>query len=169
MWDSPMATDTQAGSIYRIGEWVAENGIDAPGRYRAGRDLLLRKPPVLLNGEKLQPLASEKPENTASRIALTLGDSAFAIQGPPGSGKTYTGARMICELVKRGKKIGVTALSHKVIRNLLEAVVEAAQEKDVATVRCMHRETDGEKSHGDAVPKKNNKPALEPLPSGSVT
>src|SRR6266478_170767 len=51
MWDSPLPTDAQAGSIYRIGEWVAENGIDAPGRYRAGRDLLLRKPPVLLNGE----------------------------------------------------------------------------------------------------------------------
>ena len=40
----------------------------------------------------------------------------FAIQGPPGAGKTFTGARMICELVKAGKKIGVTALSHKVIR-----------------------------------------------------
>ena len=168
MWDSPLPTDAQAGSIYRIGEWVAENGIDAPGRYRAGRDLLLRKPPVLLNGEKLQPMASEKPENTASRIALTLGDSAFAIQGPPGSGKTYTGARMICELVKRGKKIGVTALSHKVIRNLLEAVVEAAQEKGVAKVRCMHRETDGEESEGVAVAKKNNEEALEALRSGRV-
>src|SRR5260370_24967892 len=91
-----------------------------------------------------------------------------SIQGPPGSGKTYTGARMICELVKRGKKVGVTALSHKVIRNLLEAVVEAAQEKDVATVRCMHRETDGEESEGVAVAKKNNEEALEALRSGRV-
>jgi uncharacterized protein len=138
------------------------------GRYRAGRDLLLRKPPLLLEGGKLEPLASEKPENTASRIVLALGDSVFAIQGPPGSGKTYTGARMICELVKRGKKIGVTALSHKVIRNLLDAVVEAAQEKGVAGIRCMHRETSGEESDGVAVAKKNNDEALEALRSGKA-
>ena len=168
MWDSPLPTDGQAGSLYRIGQWVAANGVDPLGRYRAGRDLLLRKPPLLLEGEKLQPLASEKPENTASRIVLALGDSVFAIQGPPGSGKTYTGARMICELVKRGKKIGVTALSHKVIRNLLDAVVEAAQEKGVAGVRCMHRETTGEESDGVAVAKKNNDEALEALRSGEA-
>lgn len=168
MWDSPLPTDGQAGSLYRIGQWVAANGVDALGRYRAGRDLLLRKPPLLLEGEKLRPLASEKPENTASRIVLALGDSVFAIQGPPGSGKTYTGARMICELVKRGKKIGVTALSHKVIRNLLQAVVEAAQEKGVAGVRCMHRETSGEESDGVAVAKKNNDEALEALRSGEA-
>jgi predicted RecB family nuclease len=168
MWDSPLPTDGQAGSLYRIGQWVAANGVDAVGRYRAGRDLLLRKPPLLLEGEKLQPLASEKPENTASRIVLALRDSVFAIQGPPGSGKTYTGARMICELVKRGKKIGVTALSHKVIRNLLNAVVEAAEEKGVAGVRCMHRETSGEESDGVAVAKKNNDEALEALRSGEA-
>jgi len=168
MWDSPLPTDGQAGSLYRIGQWVATNGIDASGRYRAGRDLLLRKPPLLLGGENLRPLASEKPENTACRIVLALGDSVFAIQGPPGSGKTYTGARMICELVKRGKKIGVTALSHKVIRNMLDAVVEAAQEKGVAGVLCMHRDTGGEESGGVAVAKKNNDEALEALRSGKA-
>ena len=146
--------------MYRIGEWVAANGIDAPGRYRPGRDLLLRRPPRLLNGEKLAPLASEIPENTATRIVLALQDSVFAIQGPPGSGKTYTGARMICELVKQGKRIGVTALSHKVIRKMLEDVVEAAEKKDVEQVRCMHRERDGEESDGVAVAKKNNDEAL---------
>lgn len=168
MWDSPLNTDAQARSLYRIGEWVAENVIDAPGRYRAGRDLLLRKPPRLLDGEKLQPLASEKPENTASRIVLALADSVFAIQGPPGSGKTYTGARMICELVKRGKKIGVTALSHKVIRKLLEDVVQAASDKDVTGVRCMHRDDHGEESEGVAVAKKDNKEAWEALRSGKA-
>ena len=163
MWDRPLSTETQAGSLYRIGEWVATNGIDAPGQYRAGRDLLLRKPPSLLDGEKLQPLASEKPENTACRIALALADSVFAIQGPPGSGKTHTGARMICEVVKQGKKVGVTALSHKVIRNLLEAVVEAAEEKEIRGVRCLHREPDGEESPGVQVAKKHNDEALTAL------
>jgi predicted RecB family nuclease len=165
MWDAPLNTDAQAGSLYRIGEWVASSEVDARGRYRAGRDLLLRRPPRLLNGEKLKPLASEKPENTASRIVLALDDSVFAIQGPPGSGKTYTGARMICELVKRGKKIGVTALSHKVIRNLLEAVVEAGREKGIDGVRCMHRQPGGEESDGVAVARKDNEEAWDALHS----
>src|SRR5256885_12403054 len=138
MWTAPLPTDAQAGSLYRMGCWVQADGVDAPGRYRAGRDLLLRRPPRLLAGEKLDALASETPENTASRIVVALENSVFAIQGPPGSGKTYTGARMICELLRRGKKIGVTALSHKVIRNLLDAVVAAAREKEVPGVRRLH-------------------------------
>jgi uncharacterized protein len=163
MWDCPVNTGPLADSLYRIGEWVEANGIDADGRYRAARDLLLRKSPRLSGGERLEPLASETPENTASRIALALDDSVFAIQGPPGSGKTYTGARMICELLKRGNKVGVTALSHKVIRNLLEAVVGAAEEKNVVGARCLHRENDGEESDGIAIAKKDNEEALNAL------
>ena len=48
------------------------------------------------------------------------------VQGPPGSGKTYTGARMILDLLAGGKRVGVTANSHKVISNLLAAVCDAA-------------------------------------------
>ena len=168
MWDRPLNTGPLADSLYRIGKWIEANGIDAAGRYRAARDLLLRKPPRLPDGEKLEQRASETPENTASRIALALEDSVFAIQGPPGSGKTYTGARMICELLKRGDKVGVTALSHKVIRNLLESVVEAAQEKSVQGVRCLHRDNDGEQSAGVAVARKDNDEALDALRSGKA-
>ena len=51
------------------------------------------------------------------------------VQGPPGAGKTYLGARMICELVRAGKRVGVTAVSHRVVRNLLEAALDAAKEE----------------------------------------
>jgi len=168
MWSAPLPTDSQAGALYRIGAWVAENGIDAPGRYRAGRDLLLRRPPRLIKGEKLQQLASETAVNTANRIVLALEDSAFAIQGPPGSGKTYTGARMICELVKRGKRVGVTALSHKVIRKLLDDVVEAASEKDIEKVRCLDRDNEGEESEGVAIAREDNEEAWEALRTGKA-
>src|SRR6267154_573898 len=151
MWSAPLPTDSQAGALYRIGAWVAENGVDARGRYRAGRDLLLRRPPRLSNGEKLQPLASETAVNTANRVVLALEDSVFAIQGPPGSGKTYTGARMICELAKSGKRIGVTALSHKVIRKLLDDVVAAAHEMSFEGVRCLHRDKAGQMSLADVL------------------
>jgi hypothetical protein len=167
MWSAPLGADAQASSLYRIGEWVAANGIDAPGRYRAGRDLLLRRPPRLRGEQKLAPRASETPENTASRIVLALEDSVFAIQGPPGSGKTWTGARMVCKLLEQGKKIGVSALSHKVIRKLLEDVVEAAREKAVAA-QCMHRDANGEESNGVAVATKNNDEALGALRQGGV-
>jgi predicted RecB family nuclease len=167
MWDAPLNADAQTGSLCQIGEWVAKNGIGAPGPYRAGRDLLLRRPPRLAGRESLAARASETPENTASRVVVALQDSAFAIQGPPGSGKTHTGARMICELLKKGKKIGVTALGHRVIRNLLQKVVEAAQEMKVKGVRCMHRENDGEEGEGIAIAKDNDE-ASEALRSGNA-
>jgi predicted RecB family nuclease len=165
-WSAPFPSDSQAGALYRMGAWAAENGVDAAGRYRAGRDLLLRRPPRLIKGEKLRQLASETAVNTASRVVLALEDSVFAIQGPPGSGKTYAGARMICELVRRGKKIGVTALSHKVIRKLLDDVVEAAHEKNIKGVRCLHRDNEGEESEGVAVAREDNEEAWEALRSG---
>jgi predicted RecB family nuclease len=168
MWDAPLNTDAQAASLYRIGDWVASNGADAPGKYRAARDLLLRIPPRLPNGEKLEQLASEIPLNTASRIALALEDSVFAIQGPPGSGKTYTGARMICELVKRGKRIGATALSHKVIRKLLDDAVEAANEIDFTGLRCLDRDNEGEEGEGVAVAREDNDEAWSALRSGKA-
>jgi len=169
MWSAPRKTDAQAGALQRIGTWVLENGLDAPGKYRAGRDLLLRKAPRLAAGESLKRRASETPVSTAERIGIALEDSTLAIQGPPGSGKTYAGARMICELVKRGKCVGVTALSHKVILNLMEDVLEAAAEKNMKEmVRCLRRETDGEDSEDIAVAKKNNEEAWDALKAGTA-
>jgi len=167
VWEFPYRTAEHAESLFRLGEWVAANGISGAGTHRAARDLLLRLPPRLRAKEKLTPLASEKTENTAIRVALSLQDSTFAVQGPPGAGKTYTGARMICEFVRQGKKVGVTATGHKVIRNLLDEVVEAARERKLTTVHCAHREDDGEPSEGVTVADSSDD-ALQSLASGKV-
>ena len=53
----------------------------------------------------------------ARRLAFELDCGVLPIQGPPGTGKTFTGSHMILELIKAGKKVGVTAVSHEVIRN----------------------------------------------------
>ena len=53
------------------------------------------------------------------------------IQGPPGSGKTFTGARMIVELVRQGRRVGITAVSHKVISNLLGEVCRTAAQNGI--------------------------------------
>jgi len=167
VWDRPLSVKEHAEALFRIGEWVAANGIEAPGRYRAGRDLLLRKRPRLEKGETLEPRAGESPQGTACRIVAALKDSVFAIQGPPGAGKTFTGARMICELVKQGKKIGVTALSHKVIRKLLEEVVDAAKKGHQLGVNCTERSDDEEWTEGIAIARKNEE-AWEALASGKA-
>ncbi len=138
MWDRPLNSDTQAEAIFRIAQSIRDNGIDGGGNGRAIRDLLLRRPPNLLE-ETVASLPMEEVKATACRIAAALQQSVFAIQGPPGAGKTFTGARMICRLVGAGKKVGITALSHKVIRNLLDEVILAAHEENVAGIRCMQR------------------------------
>ncbi|HUE44495.1 MAG TPA: TM0106 family RecB-like putative nuclease [Candidatus Sulfotelmatobacter sp.] len=169
-WDAPIKADKIADSLLRTGDWVLASSIDAPGQFRAVRDLLLCKPPRLLHGEMLAALPGEGPKETACRIVSALDRSIFAIQGPPGAGKTFTGARMICQLVKQGKRVGVTALSHKVIRKLLEEVLKAAVEEGVAQVRCMQKLSEGDDLEvlpGIAVVRDNDAP-LAALQQGTA-
>lgn len=58
-----------------------------------------------------------------------LDHSYVAVQGPPGTGKTYSGAHIIHELITSGKRVGITAMSHAAIDNLLSATYEVFQEK----------------------------------------
>ena len=124
-------------ALLRIGAFVRDQGIDAPGSYRAARDLLLHRNPRLGGGEPLRR-AGESTLDSARRSAVALDRAVLAIQGPPGTGKTFTGARMIVDLVRAGKKVGVTANSHQVIRYLLDGVVTAAIAEGVP-VRCLDK------------------------------
>jgi predicted RecB family nuclease len=119
-------TNILADALLRIGEYVADQGLECGGPYQAARDLLLRHVPRV-GGQSLN-LENETTLAAALRLALALDGGVMPIQGPPGSGKTYTGARMIIEMVKAGLRVGVTANSHKVIRNLLDEVCRAADE-----------------------------------------
>jgi len=56
--------------------------------------------------------------------ATALERSYVPIQGPPGTGKTFTGAHVIRTLVNAGMRVGVTAMSHAAIDNLMQAVVD---------------------------------------------
>lgn len=116
-------------ALIRLAEWVIEHDIDAPGSNRAARDLLLRRPPRLRDGTSLAAESGEEDLQRARRLAVALDHGSLAIQGPPGSGKTYTGARMVLDLVASGRRVGVTAMSHKVIANFLTAVARAAREE----------------------------------------
>ncbi|MGH8625756.1 MAG: TM0106 family RecB-like putative nuclease [Gammaproteobacteria bacterium] len=124
---SVVDTKVLADALVRIAENVVAKGIADGTEYRAVRELLMRRPPRLRSGA-FAAHAHETALEFAVRVAPELSDSFLAIQGPPGAGKTFTGARMICELVGRGMRVGVTAVSHKVIRKLLDDVVAAAKE-----------------------------------------
>jgi predicted RecB family nuclease len=142
-------TDVVANALYRIGTWVEANGIDAMGPYRAARDLLLRHPPRLTDASAILLVPGEQTLDAAKRVGTQLDHSLLAIQGPPGTGKTYTGARMISELVRQGKRVGITATSHKVIRNLLDEVVKAAGEEKLTGLRCVQKIKDTDKPEHD--------------------
>jgi predicted RecB family nuclease len=117
-------TKVLAEALLRIGEHVADHGLAGAGPYQAARDLLLRHAPRL--GGQLLRYPGEAALTAGLRLALALDGGVLPIQGPPGSGKTYIGARMITTLVSAGFRVGVTANSHKVIRNLLDDVRKAA-------------------------------------------
>ena len=128
-------------ALVRIGDYVARHGLGGDGSYRAPCYLLLRELPRV-GGQSLRR-QGETTVEAALRLCEHLAGGILPIQGPPGAGKTFTGARMICELVRRGKTVGVTATSHKVIRNLIDAVIEAADKQGVE-LQCCHKSDEWE-------------------------
>lgn len=158
-------TKEQAASLFRLGEYVAQNGIEGDGPFQSARELILRKPPNL-QGQVIQK-DGEDSLKAALRICRSLNGGVLPIQGPPGTGKSHTGARMICSLVQTGKKVGITANSHKVIRNLIDKVIEAATEFQL-DVRCVQKpkETEADLAHLRFV--KKNEDVFAALASGNA-
>jgi uncharacterized protein len=164
-----VSTPNQADAMLRLGRWVADHGIDADGPHRAARDLLLGLPPRFAAGAAgLTRGAGEETVEYARRLARELDDGALPVQGPPGSGKTFSGARMICELVAAGKKVGITSNSHKVIRHLLEEVVEAAAERGTP-LTCVEKVKDISEEEPDGILEvRKNGEVLEALQAGAA-
>ena len=136
-------TRVLAQSLVRLGEYVADYGLRGKGPYQAARDLLLGKHPRV-DGHELR-LKDETTVQAAVRLCGHLDGGILPIQGPPGAGKTFTGAQMICELVRQGKTVGITANSHKVIRNVIDAAIAAA-DKNGVELQCCHKAREIEES-----------------------
>lgn len=155
----------QAESLFRLGEYVVEHGIECEGPYQSARDLLLRKLPDL-GGQAIQE-EGEDALTSALRISEALDKGVLPIQGPPGTGKSHTGARMICSLVRQGKKVGITANSHKVIRHLIDKVIEAADEMGIG-VQCIQKPGEMEPNQGRLSFAKTNDDVFSALSVGTV-
>ncbi len=117
----PYDDGTQRAALARLGMSL----LNKDDRYAAVRAVLQRDYPAFRDHVQGGPIQTTDL-NELKRLAVALNHSYLFIQGPPGSGKTYTGARIITHLIREGKTVGVTAQSHKAIHNLLEEIERVA-------------------------------------------
>ena len=126
-----LADEMLAGRADRVGHAMLRRDLPAfaPGRGPAG-------------GENGGAFVGDVP--AICGWATGLDRSYVPIQGPPGTGKTYTGAHMIRTLVNAGLRVGVTAMSHAAIDNLMQAVVDRfAEEGDPEKLRAVRKAKEG--------------------------
>ncbi|MET4694485.1 TM0106 family RecB-like putative nuclease [Endozoicomonas lisbonensis] len=164
--DEPPSLVTLIPDEY-VATTVIEKAIDqvvsdfASGKKRQGAlfDFLNRAKPVIRNttGGAIAP--STDPDQKRQEIisAVTqLDNSYLTIQGPPGSGKTFTGKYLIAELVKSGAKVGISSNSHKAINNLLLKTVELCEEQTISvSVACTKNTGEDIENAGIPVIKNN--------------
>jgi hypothetical protein len=111
----PLPTEAQEDALAALAVRVRDEGLTPS----AATDILARRPP-------------SRAGATLTEQVLGLDRSALFIQGPPGSGKTYTGARLIAALLREGRRVGVAATAHKAIANLLDELERVAAETGLA-------------------------------------
>jgi uncharacterized protein len=141
----PFDNRVQREAVVRLARQVLDHPEGAPDGTRAILDLVRGRAPRVLDHVEGAPLArdGESGSDAAIRLAPRLRGGCLAVQGPPGSGKTWTGAAVVVDAVRRGKRVGLTAQSHKAIGNLLEAVMRRAAAEGVA-VRGMQRASEAD-------------------------
>jgi len=121
--------------IARIAEhWLADHELPP-----ALRDFLERRRPRVRGDERAEEAEEaegngrlrrpdEPFEAALHRLVGGLEGSCLVVQGPPGSGKTTLGARVIHRLAQAGRTVGISANSHKVVLNLMSACGRVARE-----------------------------------------
>src|SRR5579884_828579 len=134
----PINTNEQKASLARIAQAYLEGSI-----FPASLDMLLARDPRFVEPRATVQPAGEVTPDAISAIAKELDASYLFIQGPPGSGKTYAGARVICDLLQAGKRVGVLSTNHKPIHHLLHKVEECAQERGL-TFRGRYKFSSGD-------------------------
>ena len=123
----PLSSAALVDAIFRF----ADSKLAGDGRYAALEQLLLRQPPRLTGWSVGQAIVAPGQEILAGSLAAAqaMDRTCLYVQGPPGSGKTYTGSRMIASLLSLGWRIGITSNSHKAIHHLLDGVMQVLDQQ----------------------------------------
>ena len=142
----PIVAEAQKGALERIGEWVAANRITTAGPTgpRVTSSFARVRGPANPAGSSLVH-AGEPVDSAARRLIRSLDETVLPVQGPPGAGKTYVGAEMILELVRAGRRVGITAFTHRALTNLLDEVLAHARDAGT-TVRAIRKLEKGERA-----------------------
>jgi len=144
----PIDQSAMINAVFRF----ADDWLVGGPRYKALRDLLTRAVPDLEGHEAGQPIipCGVTPVEGAIKAAQAMRQTILYVQGPPGSGKTYTGSRMIAALLRDGHRVGIMSNSHKAIDHLTTKTLDVAAEwgLHVVTVKkATQQKPDSELSH----------------------
>lgn len=95
-------------------------------------DFLARRPPRIAgkDGGPVVQSPMSALEDTINAV-LNLDRSCLVIQGPPGAGKSFTGAFIIAALVAEGRKVGIASNSHAAIDNLMLGTARHCRKKGI--------------------------------------
>ncbi|CEG60024.1 putative helicase [Legionella micdadei] len=113
-------------------------------------DFLMRRPPRITGLTPGSPIApshdSDERLNQIISVVKNLNNSYLTIQGPPGSGKTYTAKHVIAELLKLGKRIGIASNSHKAINHLLMSTAKYCKDENIQAYFACTKNTENQLS-----------------------
>jgi uncharacterized protein len=120
----PISTKVITKAVFRF----ADSLIAKNYKYKAIESILAQEIPRIHSHIQGQPIIDESQETMPQIITAiaNLDQSYIFVQGPPGSGKTYTGSHVIVALLRQGYRVGVSSNSHKAINNLLQGVEKVA-------------------------------------------
>ena len=124
------ATDsaTVRSAIYRY----ANHLINTPEVAHVATELLMQNPPRIKNKKFGSDIVyANGTAEELLKIVAALDHSYLLIQTPPGSSKTQICGRVIVDLIKRGKKIGIGSNSHRAIHTLLREIERLAVQEDI--------------------------------------
>ena len=116
---NPYRTDAQEDALVRLGHSL----LAGDRRYPALESVLRREP--------FDRAVQTTDLGAMEELVLSLDGRHLVIQGPPGSGKTWTSGRLIARLLAEGKTVGVASTSHRAIHKLLDEVEAAAAERGI--------------------------------------
>ena len=140
--DEYIRPDPIPGSIEQVCRTIQEK----PVSYPALQDLLMGGIPRIIDHELGTPIVKAKePQerlNQLIKAVCNLDNSYLTIQGPPGTGKTFSGKHIISELLRQGKRIGISSNSHKAIDNLLIGASKQVIEDGVSARFIKSKATD---------------------------
>ncbi len=123
---APLNADIIRDAVFSF----ADSVMRGESRYKSVLDYLARRLPDIKGIAPGAPIvvAGTDPLPQIISAVERMQNTYLFIQGPPGTGKTYTGSHLIAALLQAGKRVAVSANSHKVIINLLEAVDKRMKE-----------------------------------------